>query len=90
MSETIIVAIMGFLSGIILEIVRQVMTRTSTREEADVSDDTSFRKDLLEEVRKLKDESNTWQTKYLTEHDARVRAEWQLEANSSSRISEDK
>lgn len=80
MSDNVILAIIGLLSGIGLEFVRQLMSKRNTQQVKSVDDITSFRKELLEENHKLREDRDEWQKNFYKEREARQRAEWQLEA----------
>lgn len=80
MSENIIVGIFAGLFGIALEATRQWMARSNTQEEKVTDDVSAFRKELIYERHKLHKERDEWQAKYYDERDARLKAEWQLEA----------
>jgi hypothetical protein len=80
MSENILIGIFAGLFGIALEATRQYMTRGNSREEKATDDASAFRKELLDETHKLRQERDQWQNKYYDERDARLKAEWQLEA----------
>ena len=80
MSDNIILALVGLISGIGLEFTRQLMAKGQTKEVKTVDDITAFRKELLEENHRIREDRDHWQKEYYMEREARQKAEWQLEA----------
>ena len=83
MPDSITAALVGLCSTAFLELLRHMLARSQKT----VDDATAFRHDLLSRIDALEEgntslirERDEWQSKYYTEREQRVKAEWQLEA----------